>query len=377
MFKNLQKRLYRDYKNLPGWRTGRRLVIIESDDWGSIRMPDLATYKKLLLKGIRVDNCPFNRFDSLASEDDLSALFEVLDSFRDVNGNPPIITANCVVANPDFQAIRQSGYKEYHYELFTDTLQRYPNHSLSFQLWKEGMERKLFSPQFHGREHLNVSRWMQALQLGLPETRFAFDFNLFGISTNITTEKRQSYLEAFATENDYETEQIRDILKDGLSLFRQIFGFSSLSFVAPNYVWPRKIEVSLAEQGVKYIQGQRLQFSHIGNEVSKVQKIPHFTGQRNAHGQIYTVRNCVFEPSLNETHDCVNECLAQIGSAFRCRKPAIITAHRVNFIGSIVQSNREKNLKRLNEMLGIIHKKWPDVEYMSTESLGNVILDGR
>ena len=210
-------------------------------------MPDKATYKILLSRGVRVDNCPFNRYDSLASEDDLSALFEVLDRFRDVNGNPPVITANCVVANPDFNAIKKSGFKEYYYELFTDTLQSYPNHAHSFQLWKEGMERKLFFPQFHGREHLNVSRWMRALQFGLPETRLAFDFNLFGLSTNITTEERESYLEAFAVENDLEAEKIREIIKDGLSLFKQIFGFASLSFVAPNYVWPPVIEQNLEE----------------------------------------------------------------------------------------------------------------------------------
>ena len=25
--------------NIPGWRTKRKLVVIESDDWGAIRMP--------------------------------------------------------------------------------------------------------------------------------------------------------------------------------------------------------------------------------------------------------------------------------------------------------------------------------------------------
>jgi len=377
MLNNFLKRLYRDYRNLPGWRTDRRIVIIESDDWGSIRMPDKSNYNILLSRGVRVDNCPFNRYDSLESEEDLSALFEVLDRFRDSKGNPPVITANCLVANPDFKTIRESGFKEYHYELFTDTLRKYPGRSLSFQLWREGIERKLFFPQFHGREHLNVSRWMRALQLGLPETRLAFDHNLFGISTTITTEKRKSYLEAFAAENDCETEKIREIIKDGLSLFRQILGFASLSFVAPNYVWPREIEQNLAEQGVKYIQGQRVQFSPKNNEVLKVQRIPHFTGQRNVHNQVYTVRNCQFEPSLENQTDSVDSCLAQISSAFRCAKPAIITAHRVNFIGSVEQSNREKNLRRLSELLTIIHNKWPDVEYMSTVSLGNIILNGK
>lgn len=31
-------------QNLPGKSTKRKLVVIESDDWGSIRMPDKETY---------------------------------------------------------------------------------------------------------------------------------------------------------------------------------------------------------------------------------------------------------------------------------------------------------------------------------------------
>jgi len=96
--------------NIPGWHTDRRIIVIESDDWGSIRMPNKQAYNLLLSKGIRVDSCPYNRYDSLASEEDLSMLFEVLDRFRDINGNPPILTANCVLVNPDFKRISESGF---------------------------------------------------------------------------------------------------------------------------------------------------------------------------------------------------------------------------------------------------------------------------
>ena len=41
--------------NIPGWRTKRKIVVIESDDWGSIRMPSRDIYEKLLAEGYRVD----------------------------------------------------------------------------------------------------------------------------------------------------------------------------------------------------------------------------------------------------------------------------------------------------------------------------------
>ena len=34
--------------NIPGWRTKRKLVVIESDDWGAIRMPSKEIYNQFL-----------------------------------------------------------------------------------------------------------------------------------------------------------------------------------------------------------------------------------------------------------------------------------------------------------------------------------------
>jgi hypothetical protein len=36
---NLRDILGKYYINLRGWKTKRKIVVIESDDWGSIRMP--------------------------------------------------------------------------------------------------------------------------------------------------------------------------------------------------------------------------------------------------------------------------------------------------------------------------------------------------
>ena len=246
--------LKRNLINIPGWRTNRKIVVIESDDWGSIRMPSKQVYDNLLKAGVRVDKCPYNRFDSLASEDDLTALFDVLVKFKDKNGNHPIITANSVVANPDFELIQKSNYKEYHYELFTKTLKRYPNHKFSFELWKKGISEKLFFPQFHGREHVNISRWINALQANSEETMFAFKEGIFGLSTTIVKEKRKSYQAALDFDNSLEFIKQKGVIASGLDLFEESFGYKSKSFIAPNYVWHPEIEKELAKQGVEFIQ---------------------------------------------------------------------------------------------------------------------------
>ena len=373
ILQSIHEILARNVHNIPGWSTRRRIVVFESDDWGSIRMPDKATYNILLAKGIRVDNCPYNKYDSLASEDDLTALFEVLSRYRDINGNPPKITANCVLANPDFDKIKRSGFKEYHYELFTETLKKYPKHSLSFALWKQGIDNNLFYPQFHGREHLNVARWMKALELNLPETRLAFDLNLFGLGKNVTTENRKSFLEAFAFDANGDETQINKIVTEGLILFKEIFGYASKSFIAPNYVWSSTTEKELFKHDVRYIQGLRKQRLPVFNS-SKEKKIDHYTGQRNKNGQIYLIRNCQFEPSLDDRKDAISECLAQIDCAFTWGKPAIISSHRINFIGFIESSNRDRNLRLFSDLLSKILKRWTNAEFITTDKLGDLIL---
>jgi hypothetical protein len=258
----------------------------------------------------------------LASDDDLTSLFEVLESVSDVYGNHPVITANAVVANPDFAKILESGFKIYHYEPFTETLKKYPNHSKSFSLWKQGIETGIFCQQLHGREHLNVNRWMKALSEGSHEMLMAFNHNMFGISSDISSEGRKSYLAAFDADNENELSLQEAIVNDSVALFRILFGFSPETFVAPNYIWTTSLEKYILTQGIRIIQGSKAQF--IPDFRSGYKMMRHYTGQKNKFGQMYTIRNCLFEPSLNRNVDWLSACLRHIRISFYWGKPAII-----------------------------------------------------
>ena len=220
---DLKSRIYPHILNARGWRTKRKIVVLESDDWGSIRTSSKEAYNMLLNAGTRVDKCPYCKNDSLASQDDLQLLFEVLAKHKDSKGKPALITANTIVANPDFDKIKEQRFETYFYEPFTETLKKYPNHEKSFQLWKEGISSNLFFPQFHGREHLNVHRWLQALRSGSKETLLAFENKMFGISTTITVEKRRSYMAALEYDDQKQMEWQKEMLVDGLDLFEKIF----------------------------------------------------------------------------------------------------------------------------------------------------------
>lgn len=370
---SIKRSLLRNAVNAKGWKTRQKIVVIESDDWGSIRMPSRAVYERLLQFGVRVDRCHYCKYDALESNDDLDALFSILRRHKDSSGNHPVVTANCIMANPDFDEIRRNDFQLYSYEHFTTTIKRSPQHQNVFNLWHEGMADKLFQPQFHGREHLNVSRWMKALQEQSKETRFAFDNYMFGISAHVSLEKRASYMAALDFDNASEIEGLKAVIKDGLRIFHQYFGFHSESFIAPNYVWHPSLEEELSHQEVRYIQGANLQRSPQGEHGAK-QWIRHHTGDKNEFGQRYISRNCFFEPSEREGVNWVDKCLQEIGNAFFWNTPAVISAHRVNFIGSIDESNRAENLKLLDELLAKITNRWPDVRFMSTDSLGDFMI---
>jgi len=319
-----------------------------------------------------VHECPFTKYDSLASVDDLTELFDTLLKYKGSDGKHPVFTANTVVANPDFQKIRDTKFSQYYYEHFTETLNRYPNHSGSFKLWNEGCQRGIFHPQLHGREHLNVSLWMKNLREGSKETKFAFDHEMFGISTIISNENRRSYMSSLDYEDISELNEQVAILLDAQNLFTQIFSYTSESFIASNYTWGVDHEKVLSSSGVKYIQSSRSQVLPLGEPGRRRHKI-HYIGEKNKLHQYYLVRNCYFEPSIDHNKDTVSECLKQIETAFLWRKPAIIGSHRFNYIGFLDEKNRERTLKKLDELLKKIITKWPDVEFLTSDALGKLI----
>ena len=358
--------------NLPGWRTRRKIVVFESDDWGSIRTPSLAALESLEKTGLPVQECQYMVNDALESPRDLNRLFEVLQKHKDSKGNPPKFTANTIVANPDFEKIRESKFEAYHFEPFTDTYKRHTATAATFQAFQTGIDKGLFWPQLHGREHLNISRWMRDLRADVKETHLAFELQMTGISKHITQSDRGSYQAAFdggLREVSYEH---NTIMQDAVSLFTSSFGFKPLSFIAPNYIWHKGIEDTAFDLGIKYIQGGTAQ--NISKDHGAPRKISrHFMGQRNHNRQRYLVRNAHFEPTLSKQTDPADACLQQIDRAFFWRKPAIISTHRVNYIGSINKGNPDNSLRQLDALLLGIIRRWPDVEFMSSDELGKLM----
>lgn len=366
----------KDLYNMFGWRTDRHLVVIESDDWGSIRMPSKTVYDEFLRHGVRVDRDPYCKYDSLATSSDLERLFEVLCSVKDKNGNPAIITANTLSANPVFEKIEASGYKEYYYEPFTVTLKNCPFHANAFSLWQQGIEEGVFHPQSHGREHLNVKKWLSALREGHSSTCLAFQLGTWGLTWEADASIDTYYMGAFDSGLKDNLAEYEMIIAEGLSMFNAIFGYQSKSFIATTYTWNPGIEPFLVKNGVRYIQCTVAQKIPIDDKKIIVRRRC-FQGSKSKAGLVRLMRNCYFEPSIKPEFDWVGDCMKRIENAFKWGKAANICAHRVNFIGSIDSSNTDRNIPLLKKLLMEIVKRWPDVEFLSSDQLGDVIVKQR
>lgn len=376
---NLIKTLERNISNIPGWRTNRKIVVVESDDWGSIRTSSIAAFNKLLKAGIKVDNNQYNLYDSLESNSDLELLFETLTKFKDKSGRHPVITGVNIVANPNFEKIKENGFSEYVYESFTETLKRYPAHDRVYELWKEGIKKRLILPVFHGREHLNAQQWLLALQKGNSSTLLAFENSMTGIpTTGIGGEKVPNFQAAFNIDTQADIPYLKDVLKTGLNLFEDLYGYRSKFFVPTNGWFNNSLEEDLKSLGVKYINTAKKQKEPMGDGEFKTNT--RFIGQQNKYGQLYLTRNCFFEPTSSgyehpASTDWVSNCLKEMEIAFRWHKPATISSHRVNYIGFLQPENRGRSLKKLEVLFTCMLQRWPDIEFMTSVELGDLIAE--
>lgn len=363
--------------NIPGWRTKRHIVVIESDDWGSIRMSSIENFNRMLKAGMPVDKSHYNLYDALECNDDLIALMETLSKFKDVTGRPPVFTGVNIVANPDFEKVEKNGFSEYIYEPYTQTCKRYSNHDRVQELWKEGIEKRLMIPTFHGREHLNAQRWMRALQSGNKTTIFALNNHVTGIPMKgIGGENVPSFQAAFDIDTLDDLEYQKEVISTGLDLFEQIYGFRTKFFVPTNGYFNNTLEKDLFNSGIKYIDTAKRQEEPVGDGTYRINT--RYIGDQNKYGQIYLTRNCFFEPAATgfevpANYDWINYCLKEIEIAFRWHKPATISSHRVNYIGYLHPENRENGLRQLSELLSRMLKRWPDIEFMTSSELGDLI----
>lgn len=362
--------LLSNIKNIGKRITIRKLVIFESDDWGSNRIASPGEFKKLVEKGILAGKIShYDKNDTIARAKDLELLFETLNSVKDKNNHPAVFSPFVNPSNPDFERIRQNGFQQYFPENFSATLENSGERREVISLWKQGINAGIFIPAFHGREHLCVPLWMKYLQEKDGIVRKAFDCRFYSVPLNTLPTEARAFRPALYFTDPTQIPLLKDSITEGIGQMKELFGISPKVFCPPNGISHPVFDEISSQAGIRSIITNRFRSEPDGEGGCRPRHYGY--ASKNEWGQRYYYRNCCFEPTYS--HNSVDTCLMQLEAAFRWYKPAIITSHRVNYIGTINPENREKGLKQLKILLTNIVNKWPDVEFISSDDFSDIL----
>jgi len=371
---NLKQKLSLNLKNLIGWRTNRKIIVFSVDDYGNVRLDSKKARQNLDHAGIKARS-RFDAYDTLENSSDLESLYEILSSVKDKNGRHAIFTPFALPCNINFEKMAENGYKEYEYEQLPETYQKLSvlqpeAYSGTWKLWKEGIEKGLMVPQFHGREHLNL----KVFEKKLEQQDVEVVENLKNRSYTGISDSGYDTISPYAAFDFWdftENYKFEEIILDGLDAFEKVYGYRSVHFNPPGGREHPVIHEALEKGEIKYLDTPLLKPEHQGN--GKYKKKFNYTGKQNRLNQTFLVRNVVFEPTDARNVEWVSYVIDQIEAAFRWNRPAIISSHRVNFCGHIDEGNREKGIDALKKLLQQIVRRWPEVEFMAANELGDLI----
>ena len=216
------------------------IVLIESDDWGMERGHENVA-------GIRRFGEPKDwAYDQPASPSQLKELFNLLENYQDFLGQPWRIVANFIVQNPDFEKTIADDFRRLHVRSIDKDAEL-------TALWKDGVSRGVFYPQYHGRLHYNLQVLEEDLQSDKNGAREFFRNRFHGSFDNIDGTDIHNHSEYFNCRRgkDYTLAYLKDWINEGLRIFKQVFGFflrvdhrSPLHF----YAGHRRSDESLRDQ---------------------------------------------------------------------------------------------------------------------------------
>jgi peptidoglycan/xylan/chitin deacetylase (PgdA/CDA1 family) len=307
------------------WRR-LKAVVLESDDWGLCAwVPDDQAHRALaVLPAFRSPAGLRYGRSTLESADDVSALAGTLLDWRGGDGFPPVLQANTIVANPDYDALSPPLFEGD--ELPVLEQPRVPARWNRPGLWdavRDAESAGVWWAELHGLHHLPAQAWLTALRRGQHDARRAF-------------EQQSPIGEAVEASGEYggaESQELRarDIRR-AIDAFRRLFGRAPTSFCPPDYHSDDWFEAEAASLGLTTWQGKAEQ---AGRWLPWLRRrtygarFPHREGER-----FLMPPRVAFEPSgdasapgrrgLEAAHRAAR-------AAWERAQPAVVSTHRMNY----------------------------------------------
>ena len=229
------------------WRR-LRAVVIESDDWGLCAwVPDEQAHAAL--RDLPAFGSPsgarYGR-STLETAGDVRQLADLLLGWRGGDGFPPVLQANTVVANPDYDAMRPPfALDEIPILRFPDLPARWRRIGLADAV-RDAEAAGVWWAELHGLHHLPEGAWLGALRRGDDDAIRAWrEQSPIGVA-----------VEASGEYDDTEPRERRArSLQAAIRAFRSGFGRAPASLCPPDYRFDDWLEGEAARLGIAILQG--------------------------------------------------------------------------------------------------------------------------
>ena len=252
----MKQALINNLKNLRGWRTDRKIVVFSVDDYGNVRVDSKAARSAMDRCGLKIYN-RFDAFDSLETREDLELLFSILQSNPSPSGSVPKFTAFAVPNNIDFELMKDANFRAPILERLDITFKKLAalqpeSYDGAWHTWQEGIENEVIRPEYHGSQHFNMKVFQEKLENRDSDVICALE-NRSYTSIDNSGYPTVSPMAACEFWERSENTQIEAELLQGLTDFRQVFGFEATHFNPPGGRESFDIHEPLKNAGIRHI----------------------------------------------------------------------------------------------------------------------------
>ncbi len=345
-------------------------VVFESDDWGSCEwLPDKASVD-LWRMAHKNDSVSMGR---LEKSSDLIKLYGVLDRFSGLDGQKPVFTAFTCMGNPDFEAIRADGFREYRDIPLKKGFPSPWDGSGAVDVMLDGMRKGIWSPEYHAMlHHTSPREWLCLLWGTGPDSENArelFDLHAFGQGRHVP-----EY-------NGYNVLEQNEFILTGFRRFRETFGVLPSAAVTSD-AFPETV-ILWAANGIRIVCIVNCRINS-GETVVYNTKPWNFQDTYTKLGDydpmldvVYLTRNAFFEADSSDKRrygisgeDLMKVIERNFGSF---GEPSVISTHRSAYV-SFDSAQETARLAELESLLALLEKR--GVFFLTTSELGSLYRNG-
>ncbi len=344
-----------------GYYFDRPLLLLQSDDWGRVGVPDTETLESLRSSGLSLGENVYDLY-GLERAEDLSALQSVLAGHKDATGRQPCLGMNFVVHNLNFAPMEADGFAKIHLLPLSDGLPRGWDRPGLLHAYREGIANGLFRPALHGSTHF----CREAVEAMLPTSTAAaqllrrfWSANTPYIYWRMPWIGYEYWNPNLAQGMFLPRDKQREIIGASVGAFAKLFSTLPRSACAPGY---------RADTNTYSVWSQ---FGVLVSQNGPGSGLPPHLGENEI---LHLYRNIDFEPAVDGSFS-VSNCIARANECFQRGVPAIVSTHSINFHSSL-KDFRSTTLKALDTFLAALTAQHSDLLFLGDEDIHALVQHG-